>query len=93
MPWVISSRAAGLARESACGLRLEVRPGPVNLPPMLLDFFFEEGAPGDHVEFRADGVRIWVPSHLSWLADNDVVIEAAADGHVHGIVEDVRRPY
>lgn len=93
MPFTVSVRAAAAAGSQGCGLRLEVRPGPVHARPMLLDFFLEEARPRDHAEFIASGVRIWVPAHLSWLADNDVAVEAAADGHVHGAVQDVRLPY
>jgi hypothetical protein len=38
-------------------------------------------------------VTVCVPGHLGWLADNDVAIDAAVDGHLHGSIEAVRRPW
>jgi hypothetical protein len=80
------------AREGAA-LRLEVRPGPQHARPMPLDLFFEEGRPPDHVAFAAGGVTIWVPLHLTWLADNEVVVELAGPAVVTGRVDEVRPPY
>jgi hypothetical protein len=60
---------------------------------MMLDFFFEDAPPDGHREFVADGARIWIPAHLTWIADNDVDIDAAADGHLFGRIEDVRTPF
>lgn len=93
MPFLLSDRAAHLAREAGGHVRLAPRPGPQHVRPMPVDFFFEDAPPRDHVAFAAGGVTVWVPAHLTWLADNDVAVEAAPDGHLHGAIEDVRLPY
>jgi hypothetical protein len=93
MPFFFSDRALLRAREAGGLVRVSVRPGPVYARPLPLDVFFEEGPPAEHREFVASGVRVWVPAHLTWLAENDVAIEAAADGHLYGAIEDVRAPF
>ncbi|KAF0246087.1 MAG: hypothetical protein FD180_999 [Planctomycetota bacterium] len=93
MAFLFSDRAARLVREAGGHVRLAPRPGPQHARPMPVDFFLEEGPPADHVAFVAEGVTIWVPAHLTWMADNEVSVEAAADGHLHGAIEDVRLPF
>lgn len=93
MPFLLSARASELAREQNCGLRLEVRPGPVFARPMYLDFYYEEAPPREHAEFTAGGLRIWVPSHLTWIAEQEVEVRAGEDGHLYGAIEDVRTPW
>ena len=93
MPFLLSDRALRLASENGGHVRLAPRPGPQHARPMPVDFFFEEGPPADHAAFEAGGVTVWVPLHLTWMADNEVLVEAASDGHLHGAIEDVRLPY
>ncbi|MCC6741454.1 MAG: hypothetical protein IT452_20605 [Planctomycetia bacterium] len=93
MPFHLSDRALRLAREAGGHVRLAQRPGPRHERPMPVDFFFEEGPVAGHAAFGAGAVTVWVPLELTWLADNDVAVEAAADGHLHGAIEDVRLPY
>ena len=93
MAFRLSDRAQHLVLEAGGHVRLAPRPGPQHARPMPVDFFLEEGPPAEHAAFAAGGVTVWVPLHLTWMADNDVAVEAAADGHLHGAIEDVRLPY
>lgn len=93
MPFMVSGRVTEACAREGAALRLEVRPGPQHARPMPLDLYFEEGRPPDHVAFAAAGVTIWVPSHLTWLADNEVVVELAGSGVVVGRIDEVRLPY
>lgn len=93
MGLLMSARAAVLAAEAQSGLRLELRPGPMYLPPLYLDFFFEDARPRDHEEYVVGGVKVWVPLALTWVVDHEVVIEAAADGHLHGLVHEAQAPF
>ncbi|NUN49507.1 MAG: hypothetical protein HUU15_11830 [Candidatus Brocadiae bacterium] len=93
MPFRFTDRALALARENGGILRVEIVPGPQYAKPLLLDVFHEEGARADHVAFPSAGVTVLVPAHLTWLADNEVQIDAAADGHLHGAIGAVRRPW